>query len=323
MKSKYSNINEILDEATLIHNNKYTYDIDNCILTIPINTTLSFLKIICPIHGTFSQTIRHHLSKKQGCKKCGHKTMGNKRNRGQEKFIAEANLKHANLYSYDKTSYINCKQLITVTCKKHGDFLISPDKHLSGNGCKKCKYIKMSNTRTRPLDSLIENAHKLHNNKYSYEKVIIRNLKESIEILCPVHGSFFISWRQHLINGIGCNKCNNHCSNGEQLIAEQLNKHNITYNKEKIFDTLINPKTNRHLRFDFFLPSLNYAIEFQGAHHYKENCYSSHQTETLNKVTYRDNLKITWCKQNNIGLLIISMYDTAKIPELIDQLIKK
>jgi hypothetical protein len=38
----------------------------------------------------------------------------------------------------------------------------------------------------------------------------------------------------------------------------------ISYEKEKTFSTLKNPKTNKALRFDFYLPQLNTIIEYDG-----------------------------------------------------------
>lgn len=50
-------------------------------------------------------------------------------------------------------------------------------------------------------------ANTVHNNKYGYEKVPeIFRTHDKIEIVCPIHGSFFQVAKDHL-NGRGCKKC--------------------------------------------------------------------------------------------------------------------
>lgn len=58
-------------------------------------------------------------------------------------------------------------------------------------------------------------------------------------------------------------------SKGEYIIENYLQLLNIEYEKQKTFDTLINPKTNKKLRFDFYLPSYNLLIEFDGEQYFK------------------------------------------------------
>ena len=48
----------------------------------------------------------------------------------------------------------------------------------------------------------------MHSSKYDYSKVSYINTKTRIEIICPIHGSFFHTAWNHL-NGCGCPKCKN------------------------------------------------------------------------------------------------------------------
>lgn len=57
-----------------------------------------------------------------------------------EIFIEKAIQKHNNKFSYLKTKYINSKEDVIITCSIHGDFLQTPNSHLRGHGCRKCKY---------------------------------------------------------------------------------------------------------------------------------------------------------------------------------------
>lgn len=56
------------------------------------------------------------------------------------------------------------------------------------------------------LESFIERSNKIHNNKYDYSKVDWMNTKIKVEIICPVHGSFFQKPYKHL-EGQGCPDC--------------------------------------------------------------------------------------------------------------------
>jgi hypothetical protein len=57
----------------------------------------------------------------------------------------------------------------------------------------------------------------------------------------------------------GCSRL----SHGEIKISKLLQEYNISFEMEKSFDTCINPKTGKKLRFDFFVNN-QYLIEYNG-----------------------------------------------------------
>ena len=61
------------------------------------------------------------------------------------KFIEKAIAVHNDKYQYDQVTYINAKTKVSVGCKIHGYFEISPDNHLRNRGCPKCKGKGLSN----------------------------------------------------------------------------------------------------------------------------------------------------------------------------------
>ena len=103
-------------------------------------------------------------------------------------------------------------------------------------------------------------------------------------------------------------------SYGESLINQYLTSHNYIFKSQVTFNDLVNPKTNRKLRFDFGIYNkqgdLLTIVEFNGKQHYLTDApfYSE-------EGVYRDQLKINYCKQNNILLLIIK-YDQDIITTL-------
>lgn len=86
---------------------------------------------------------------------------------------------------------------------------------------------------------------------------------------------------------------------------------NIKFEKEKTFKDCLNPKTERYLRFDFYLPDYNCCIEYDGEQHFKE--YANWNSSSLKERQYRDNLKNLYCCNNNIKIIRIPYYDFNKI----------
>lgn len=107
-----------------------------------------------------------------------------------------------------------------------------------------------------------------------------------------------------------------------RILTEELQ---ITTIKEKSFLGCINPKTNKKLRFDFYLPKYNLCIEYNGKQHYTTTGTKGWNTsEKLKDLQYRDNIKMQFCHSNGIKLIIIPYWDRQNISSnYLLQLIKK
>jgi hypothetical protein len=167
--------------------------------------------------------------------------------KSQEQFINESIIKHNNKYCYDKTVYKNAKTKIIVTCFKHGDFLINPDKHLFGQGCQECyKEIRGFKKRLTQED-FIRRSKEAHNNKYDYSESVYLSNKEKIKIKCIKHGYFFIRPSHH-IRGHGCSKCGieerstKRTQSHESFIKQIKKIHGETFDYSKTFYTKIEDK---------------------------------------------------------------------------------
>ena len=53
----------------------------------------------------------------------------------------------------------------------------------------------------------IEKATKVHGGLYDYSKVVFKGVMKKVEIICPIHGSFFQTPNNHE-RGSGCPYCN-------------------------------------------------------------------------------------------------------------------
>lgn len=152
----------------------------------------------------------------------------------QNAYLAKAITLHGSRYIYTNTYYTNRRTKITVTCRLHGDFIVTPTGHLQNHGgCIKCssisgarklqKYVtdnKNKAKRQSTFNTFIKNCRKydntyinkakiVHKNKYEYLPIdvpICNIEKFKLSIICPIHGNFNQTIRNHL-KGNGCPEC--------------------------------------------------------------------------------------------------------------------
>lgn len=117
--------------------------------------------------------------------------------------------------------------------------------------------------------------------------------------------------------GSGCPKCNS--SKGEQFIKSYLNLIRCPYKQEFTFSSL---KDKKKLRFDFYLPTLNTCIEYDGIQHYKPQDWMG-GVKKFNKQRKHDAMKDAFCHQHHIKLIRISYrYNTyKKVKERLDKML--
>jgi len=90
-------------------------------------------------------------------------------------------------------------------------------------------------------------------------------------------------------------------SKWEEFIAEYLSIKSVDYEREKIFDDCYSNK-NMPLRFDFYLPSYNMIIEYDGEQHYKPvKKFGGEQA--FKRLQENDGIKNKYCETNNIKLI--------------------
>jgi Zn finger protein HypA/HybF involved in hydrogenase expression len=249
----------------------------------------------------------------RGCHKCG----GSFKLTTYE-FITKAQKIHKNLYNYDKVIYHDWKTKVIIQCLKHGEFMQTPNKHLSGDGCPKCGgSIKLTTAQ------FIEKALLVHGNKYDYSNVNYINNTTKVEILCNTHGIFLQRPSNHMRNnGDGCPKCKE--SHGERKIREILNKHDISFKSQYTFDDC---KNINLLRFDFAIINgkhqLLALIEYQGEQHYKGLSFGSMgKGDRFEDISLRDNIKVDYCHVKNIPLLLIPYWEKKNLEQILIQFLK-
>jgi len=254
-----------LNKCAKIHGNKYDYSNSN------YSNSRSIIEIICKIHGKFYMKANNHLNG-QGCPECSGKKKMNK-----YAFIKKAQTIHNNKFDYSNVIYKNNKTKIIIKCASHGEFLQTPNDHLSGKGCFECTGIKRLT-----IDEFILKANLVHHNKYDYSLVNYINSKVPINIVCKIHGSFWQTPTSHL-SGNNCNKCSYNCiSKMESRWLDSLNIP-IEYRQKSIIID------NIKYRVDAFDPTTNTIYEFYGDYwHGNINKYDPDQINLRSKRSFRE-----------------------------------
>lgn len=192
---------EFIKKANEIHKNKFNYD------EIDFIDRDTKVKIKCPIHGFFMQAPREHLRKDScACRLCSADKQKEKRKMTIVEFVDRAKSIHCDKYDYDKFVYVNAKTKGIIICKEHGEFLQTPDSHLRGKGCPRCKSNLIKKCLEMTFESFIEKAKKKYADRFDYSSVVFINHKEAIDIICKEHGHFTIP--PHLfLRGQNCPEC--------------------------------------------------------------------------------------------------------------------
>lgn len=124
----------------------------------------------------------------------------------KEEFVKKAKNVHGDKYDYSKVEYVNVNTKICIICPIHGEFWQIPSNHFQGKGCPKCGCGIISEKLSNNTEKFIENARKIHGDKYDYSKVEYKNAKTKICVICPKHGEFLQEANSHIM-GHGCQKC--------------------------------------------------------------------------------------------------------------------
>lgn len=215
----------------------------------------------------------------------------------KEEFIIKANIIHGNKYNYTNSIYVNCRTKIDIECPEHGVFKQYPTSHIiHKQNCPICAKTLLN------TDKLIKRFINKHGHKYNYDKVKYTGNGCYVSIICNIHGEFIQRHDSHS-KGYGCHKCLN--SLGEKETEKFLIKNNIKFISQHKFK---NCKLKKELLFDFYLPDLNICIEFNGMQHYKSVLYWGGD-DGLKIRKLRDKIKMEYCKNNNIPLIIIKYND--------------
>lgn len=178
---------------------QYSYDL--------LPETIRFddkIPVKCHAHGVFYQKASSHLYG-SGCWQCRNTKIGEGKLLTTEAFIRKSKSRFGEKFNYDKTEYVRKDVALTLTCPTHGDIVLTPDQHRwSKHGCPQCDF---EISRAAKKDQVLNEARKIHGDKYDYSRVVFVNVNDKVEILCPYHGSFWQGLYDHTARETGCPTC--------------------------------------------------------------------------------------------------------------------
>ena len=306
-KNKY----DFISNANKIHNFKYDYSLVNYV------NYKTKVKIICNKHGIFGQNRYIHIVLGRGCPKCGNIQSHITQTYSTDEFVDRAKLTHQDKYDYSLVEYKNDKSKIKIICPIHGVFEQTPFSHLiNKSGCRICGIDIITRKVTHTTEVFINNAKKIHGNKYDYSLIDYKNILTKVKIICPKHGVFEQKPNNHTNQKQGCPICK--LSKGELKIKHYLDSRYVEYKQQHIFP---NCKNIKPLPFDFYLPKYNICIEYDGRLHSHPWERSKSSLEKFKKRILLDEIKNKFCKENNIKLIRIDYKDFSIIDDKINILL--
>ena len=237
--------NNFIQKAIKVHSSKYDYS------KVKYFNSHTKVIIICKEHGDFSQKPYSHLAN-HGCPKCGSKLTGNKNLSDWEEILKKIIKIHKDRYDYSKYKFKGIKYKSTIICVIHGSFQQSIEIHLQGYGCNKC-----SGCEKTQEDFILE-CDKIHNSRYSYDKVNYIKAHSKVKIICSKHGVFTQTPHNHR-KGAGCPKCKVIISKGELELREFIIS---ILGLDKILPN--DRVTIKPYEIDIYIPSLKLGFEYNG-----------------------------------------------------------
>ena len=138
----------------------------------------------------------------EGCRACKHEQIFNRKLlESWISFLNESYRLYGDKFSFINSKFITRNHKIEIICPTHGPFFQKPTRFLKGMTCQKC-----GDLHRLSYETFVNKANEKHHNFYDYSLVKYIGYDIDVEIVCPIHGSFWQTPHSHL-NGCGCKKC--------------------------------------------------------------------------------------------------------------------
>ena len=269
-KSRSSHIKsqeKFIKQAKEKHGNKYDYSLVN------YTKDKEHITIICSTHGEFSQAPGNHLQS-QGCSKCAHTVLGFSRRLTLDEFLERSKKIHGDKYDYSKVVYVNNCTPVSIICK-HGEFTQNPNKHLQGNGCRKC-----TNLEKYGIEFILQDPDKLYNQQ-----------KKSFtfkEYITPSDKKWLLQGYEPILAG---------------RLIQLYGEENVLHKRKDMPEIwYVDEENNKHRYFgDFYIKSINTVFEVK-----------STWTENLHLENVNKKIIATVKNGNNCQLIVYNRKKMVK-----------
>lgn len=229
-----------------------------------------------------------------GCPKCSERFR-----RTHDDYVSEVEKVNPDIIVLGK--FVGLQIPILHKCTIHNvEWMANPENILNGHRCWKCGNDVSSEKNKKTHNEYIDDL------KHSNPDIMVVGtyIDSFTPILhkCLIDGYEWMAAPAYILSGTGCPQCQE--SSGERKIRQWLEKHNISYVFQKTFQDC---KDKRVLPFDFYLPTYNVAIEYDGGQHFKPIPFFGGEETFQNRIKH-DKIKDDYCKNSNIKLLRIPYF---------------
>lgn len=268
---------------------------------------------ICAKHGQITHPAGYWLSGK-GCEYCNGKLF-------PADWIKNAKAVHGDKYEYVGEAPKKYNSFIHYICPKHGLQRQRYDIHVNQKcGCTYCVGRVPRSLEVRK-ENFLKKAHKKFGNLFTYNMDEYKNNDAPISITCSIHHyTFKTTPDTHIRKNGGCPVCA--MSSGEYEIYIWLSKNIASFKYQQNIPNE-NPDLDlAYLVVDFYIPSHNLFIEFNGEQHYRDvRFFKRHKDWSLEKQQLRDQTLRDYCQHHNIRLLEIKYDQQGEVDNLLKETI--
>jgi hypothetical protein len=274
------------------------------------------IKLICNKGHSFTTSLgilQHSSPNTSGCTICSGRQVSSENSFGDKFPEMLSEWSPNNTISPYDISWGNSDIKVYWTCMKgHSDYPCTISNKRYGKGCPSCggKNTAENNIGQLFPELLSEWDYNKNKTPYSYAP----HSNEKVWWICS---SCNLNYEAYICNRTknkptGCPNCKA-ISSGEDFIASTLSQFNLHYIFQKRFPEC---KDKNTLPFDFYIPALNTAIEFQGIQHYTAQKYFGGDIK-LKDQRRKDKIKKNYCNKNKIKLIIIPYWDFNNINKIL------
>ena len=264
----------------------------------------------CLIDGFEWDSVPHILLDGHGCPEC-YRKKANRRN--EDEFLKELKERFPTVKL--KSKYIRIGVKVDYECTVCGyEWSAIPDTILNNPksvGCPKCA------GRAKVTEEEYKNRVAKANRFVEYVSGF-NGMLEHAKFKCVKCGFMWETTAASIENGTTCPKCK--MSRGEAAVEAYLNDNHVDYIAQYRFDDCRN---ERQLPFDFYIPSQNMCIEYDGEQHFMPVTFGGvDKDEAIKNFKYckvNDKIKDNYCEQNNIKLVRIPYTDFKNIKGILDK----
>lgn len=288
-------------------------------LKVPVEIIGNYVNMRTPIKTRCKKCGREwdanvvSLCQGSGCDKCKK----SKPKKTHEKFIEEMSLVQPNLII--TSIYAGDAKEVSYKCKiDNYEGVTTAGRLLSKmTQCTCCVKKKLHDTQILPYEEFEKRLSKINPDitiLSGYD-----GYESKVTLMCNKHNKIYIQRAGDALKGnCGCSQCVS--SKGENKVEKILQENSIDYIKQYKFDDCRDIKP---LPFDFYIPSLNIAIEYQGQQHYSPvnfgGCSDEVALKNFENQRRRDEIKFQYCQNNKIKLLLIPYTEFDNLSKIIKE----